>query len=76
VHLAASASGDDKGFLSDLLHDPRKVVWQEALNGLVAIGGREAEQALGEAKMKLSASASTVAEWIDEALEQVRRRLS
>ncbi len=36
----------DIGFLSELLYDSDKAVWQEALDGLVTIGGNEAVQAL------------------------------
>src|SRR5262249_58337453 len=46
---------EDIGFLAELLSDSEKAVWQEALDGLVAIGGREAIQALQAARTKLSA---------------------
>jgi HEAT repeat protein len=64
-------------FLADVLHDPEPAVWQEALDGLVALGGDRAIQALQAARARIPAGRAGRAitrEWVDEALEQVRER--
>ena len=66
------------GFLAELLDDPEKAVWQEALDGLVAIGGTNVIGALVGARSRIGASKPgkpIVVEWIDEALEQLQQRL-
>jgi len=63
------------GFLAGLLDDHEQAVWQEALDGVVAIGGSEAIEALQEARARFSGDRTDGAvrvEWIDEALEQIR----
>jgi len=55
-------------FLAQVLDDPADSVWQEALNGLVAIGGCEARDLLQSA---LSKSDPKKQGWIVEAIEQV-----
>jgi hypothetical protein len=62
------------GFLADLLYDPDKAVWQEALDGLVALGGCEAIRVLQEVQRRLPAdrAGGITREWVDEALEQLR----
>jgi hypothetical protein len=67
------------GFLAEVLHDPEPAVWQEALEGLVAIGGSQAVEALQAARTRVPpgrARRAITAEWIDEALEQVRERMT
>jgi hypothetical protein len=62
------------GFLADLLHDPDPAVWQEALDGLVALGGDEAVGSLQAARTRILAKRvgqSVAVQWIDEALEQL-----
>lgn len=64
-------------FLAEALRDPEPGVWQEALDGLVAIGGHEAIRALEAARGTAPASGASgvlTAEWLDEALEQIRER--
>lgn len=61
--------------LAEVLHDPDPGVWQQALDGLVAIGGCEAIQALQAARTRLRAcriKRAITVEWIDEALEQLQ----
>jgi hypothetical protein len=64
-------------FLAKLLDDPDESVWQEALDGLVAIGGSEVIRVLQEVRPKLPADragrAITVG-WVGEALEQFQER--
>ena len=55
-------------FLAQLLNDPAEAVWQEALNGMVTIGGCEARDLLQSA---LARSDPKKREWIVEAIEQV-----
>jgi hypothetical protein len=65
------------GFLARLLRDPEKAVWQEALDGLVSIGGGQAVRALRETRLGLPArqpGEAITAVWIDEALEQLREQ--
>jgi HEAT repeat protein len=65
------------GFLAEVLHDPAPTVWQEALDGLVALGDNQAIQALQAAWATVPAGRggrAITAEWIEEALEQVRDR--
>ena len=63
------------GFLADRLLDPDPGVWQQALNGLVALGGPGALRALQTVRSGLPAGqprSGITAEWIDEAVEQIR----
>ena len=59
------------GFLAAALHDPEPQVWKEALDGIVALGGSEAARTLEAARTRVSAAQ---AEWIEEALEQLREQ--
>jgi HEAT repeats len=62
-------------FLADLLHDPEPAIWRAALDGLVAIGGDQAVQALRAARARTPAGRAGRAitlEWVDEALEQAQ----
>jgi hypothetical protein len=64
-------------FLAATLRDAEPGVWQEALDGLVTIGGRDAIGALEAARATVPASGAgraLTAEWLDEALEQIRER--
>jgi HEAT repeat protein len=61
-------------FLAEVLHDPEPAVWQEALDGLVALGGREVTTTLQEARKRVPVSGPArgiTVEWIDEALDQL-----
>lgn len=55
-------------FLALALADPAESVWQEALNGMVTIGGCEAKNLLQSA---LAQADPKKHEWIVEAIEQV-----
>ena len=48
-------------------------VWKEALDGLVTLGGEEAERALRDARDMLARqpSGDVKHEWIDEAIQQI-----
>lgn len=59
------------GFLARALSDPSDMVWQEALNGIVTIGGEDAGEQLVCA---LRASNTDKADWIIEALDQMKGR--
>lgn len=68
---------DEIGFLARLLRDSEKAVRLEALDGLVTIGGSARIDALNEAKAKLLVDQpreTSLVEWLDEALEQIRRQ--
>jgi HEAT repeat protein len=56
------------------LRDPDDRVWKEALDGLVVIGGADAQRLLEEERASLRASAREQIrrEWIDEAIEQIQ----
>lgn len=56
-------------FLAQALSDPAAIVWQEALNGIVTIGGEDAEEQL---RIVLRTSTANKANWIIEALEQMK----
>jgi len=65
------------GFLTGALHDAEPAVWKEALDGIVALGGGEAIRILEAAHARLPADrpqSGITAEWIDEALEQLREQ--
>ena len=65
------------GFLGEALHDSEPAVWQEALDGLVALGGERAIQALQAARARIPvgrAGRAITEEWVEEALEQVREQ--
>lgn len=55
--------------LAEALADASEPVWQEALNGLVTIGGEGAQELLRAA---LPAADKNKQEWINEAIAQVR----
>jgi HEAT repeat protein len=58
------------GFLSRALSDPTDIVWKEALDGLVTIGGEEARKIM---RSTLSNSNQEKKEWILEALNQITK---
>jgi HEAT repeat protein len=60
------------GFLARALDDPAPEVWKSALDGLVALGGPSAVQALERARER--AQPGDKADWIEEALEQIEAR--
>lgn len=63
--------------LAEVLHDPEPTIWQQALDGLVALGGDEAIHALQATRASIPAGRAgraITAEWIEEALEQMRER--
>ena len=62
--------------LGSALADSADSVWKEALDGLVAIGGPEALQALRQARARLTTDArdSNKREWIDEAVDQINEQ--
>ena len=53
--------------LTHALSDPVESVWQEALNGIVTIGG---EEAIAVLRAALSDSSPSKREWITEAIKQ------
>jgi hypothetical protein len=58
--------------LGSALRDDDDRVWKEALDGLVALGGAEAERVLRDTRVSLGGDeARAKAEWIDEAIEQI-----
>jgi HEAT repeat protein len=58
--------------LASALQDVDDRVWKEALDGLVTLGGAEAERVLRDARASLvGEDAQTKAEWFDEAIEQI-----
>jgi HEAT repeat protein len=59
-------------FLAEALDDPAPEVWKSALDGLVALGGPSAIRVLESAKQK--AFPRDRADWIDEALQQLREK--
>jgi HEAT repeat protein len=62
--------------LAAALDDPCDDVWKDALDGLVTIGGVEAQQILQAARLKAGQLPQVdKLEWIDEAFEQVVERL-
>ena len=68
---------DTTGFLSEAVDDPAPEVWKSALDGLVAIGGKPAIQILESARQRLwsgSRKERTKAEWIDEAIQQIKEQ--
>ena len=56
-------------FLAHALSDPSDMVWQEALNGIVTIGGEHAKEQL---RIALRTANSNKANWIVEALDQMK----
>jgi HEAT repeat protein len=63
-------------FLSEALVDDAPEVWKNALDGLVALGGEAAINALESARNRgLSHRQGTAAqaEWIDEAIQQIKQ---
>lgn len=64
-------------FLIEATNDPAPEVWKSALDGLVAIGGQDAIQALELARERLhpdSRKEYTKEEWIDEAIQQIKEQ--
>lgn len=62
-------------FLGEALRDPDEEVWQEALDGLVALASVESLEALQTAKisaLKPPGDNRRFQLWIDEAIEQVK----
>ena len=62
-------------FLAEVLDDPEPEVWKAGLDGLVALGGDAALEALAAARQRVKAALGGGAvqlEWIDEAIEQIR----
>ena len=57
-------------FLASALYDPHPDVWQQALDGLVAIGGAESHTALAEFRSDISRDNERVL-WVDEAIGQM-----
>jgi hypothetical protein len=67
------------GFLAGALHDPEPAVWKTALDGIVALGGSEAVRTLKAAHARLPTGqprSGITAEWIDEALDQLREQMA
>lgn len=65
-------------FLAEALSDASTAVWQNALDGLVALGGPPALAALQAAREQLQPGqpADRVrAQWYDEAIKQIREGL-
>ena len=62
-------------FLAQALADDAPEVWKNALDGLVALGGEAAIEALQSARDRISVHGQATAdrvEWIDEAVRQIR----
>jgi len=62
-------------FLSEALADNAPEVWKNALDGLVALGGESAIKALESVKEQVLAHRQGTpdqAEWIDEAIQQIK----
>lgn len=59
--------------LQKALLEADDLVWTEALDGLVALGGSQAEQALREARERLvsQGGGGIKRQWLDEAIEQI-----
>lgn len=57
-------------FLASALHDPDSDVWRTAIDGLVALGGIEAHNALLEYRSNIS-TYHEHASWVNEAIGQV-----
>ncbi len=65
---------DSLEFLGEVLHDPDERVWQQALDGLVTLGGPAANQVLKKALAwaeRDRAANEEFLEWLDEARDQV-----
>lgn len=63
--------------LSEAIDDPAPEIWKSALDGLVATGGQLAIRVLESARQRLQPSdrkEHTKAEWIDEAIQQIREQ--
>jgi HEAT repeat protein len=56
------------------VQDPDDRVWKEALDGIVTLGGDQAQRVLREVLLELSddSASRTKREWIDEAIEQIQ----
>jgi hypothetical protein len=62
------------GFLAESLLDPDPKVWEQALDGLVAIGGNMARSYIQSALEQLGANVppnGLTVEWLREALNQI-----
>jgi len=65
------------GFLASALREPDERIWQEALDGIVALGGEKAVAVLEQARAAADFSTGDgrrFVEWIDEALVQIREK--
>jgi hypothetical protein len=63
-------------FLSEALADSDAAVWKEALDGLVALAGTAAIEALESARDRIlphDPKGTVQVDWIDEAIQQIRR---
>ncbi|HTQ39337.1 MAG TPA: HEAT repeat domain-containing protein [Pirellulales bacterium] len=64
--------------LGEALHDPNTAVWQQALDGLVALASPESLAVLRQAQTKQfskQGDAQEFRQWIDEAIEQIELKL-
>ena len=62
-------------FLAGTLEDPEPCIWQEAIDGLVAIGGVDAVSALQRSRARHlggTAEDKKKLDWLNEALEQLQ----
>jgi HEAT repeat protein len=59
------------GFLVTVLDDKNPAMWKNALDGLVAIGGQPAIDAILLAQQRLQSDRQRL-EWLNEALEQIK----
>ena len=62
-------------FLATVLRDDSDDIWRQALDGLVAIGGDTALEALRSEKTSLPVTGKKT-RWIDEAIEKVQQELA
>jgi hypothetical protein len=60
-------------YLEEALNDSRSSLWKEALDGLSALGGQPALDALRDARQRANAEK---AEWLDEAIEQIAEAMN
>lgn len=63
-------------FLAEALADSVPSVWKEALDGLVALGGTAAIEALESARDRILShgqKGTVQIDWIDEAIQQIRQ---
>jgi hypothetical protein len=60
-------------YLEEALNDSKSSIWKEALDGLTALGGLPALDALRDARERANAEK---AEWLDEAIEQITEAMN